>query len=95
MARGSACAQTWYRTRFRSPYLRNALWTAGYGSDTLETATHWAHVPLLLARLEASLASALAPWGERVHVFTHLSHVYPSGSSLYVTYLFRLPADVD
>ena len=28
--------------------------------------------------------------GERVHVFTHLSHLYPSGSSLYLTYLFRL-----
>ncbi|MHB8892797.1 MAG: FAD-binding oxidoreductase [Candidatus Limnocylindrales bacterium] len=90
-----ALAQTWYRTRFRSPYLRNALWTAGYGSDTLETATHWAQVPLLLARLEASLAGALAPWDERAHVFTHLSHVYPSGSSLYVTYLFRLAADPD
>ena len=88
-------AQTWYRTRFRSPYLRNALWTAGYGSDTLETATGWAQVPLLLARLEASLTEALAPWGERAHVFTHLSHVYPSGSSLYVTYLFRLAADPD
>ena len=33
------------RTRFRSPYLRNALWAAGYGSDTLETATDWARVP--------------------------------------------------
>ena len=88
-------ARTWYRTRFRSPYLRNALWAAGYGSDTLETATDWSHVPLLLARVEASLAGALAPWGERAHVFTHLSHVYPSGSSLYVTYLFRLAADPD
>ena len=88
-------ASTWYRTRFRSPYLRNALWAAGYGSDTLETATDWSHVPLLLSRVEASLTGALAPFGERVHVFTHLSHVYPSGSSLYVTYLFRLAADPD
>ena len=36
----------------RSPYLRNALWSAGYGSDTLETATDWTHVPALLAGLE-------------------------------------------
>lgn len=90
-----ALAQTWSRTRFRSPYLRNALWSAGYASDTLETATDWAHVPSLLARLEASLANALAPWHERAHVFTHLSHLYPSGSSLYVTYLFRLGAGPD
>ena len=33
------------------------------------------------------------PFGERVHVFTHLSHLYPYGSSIYTTYLFRLAAD--
>jgi alkyldihydroxyacetonephosphate synthase len=33
--------------------------------------------------------------GERVHVFTHLSHVYPQGASIYTTYLFRLAADPD
>ena len=90
-----ALADAWSRTRFRSPYLRNALWSAGYASDTLETATDWAHVPGLLARIEAALTAALAPWNERVHVFTHLSHLYPSGSSLYVTYIFRLAADPD
>ncbi|MHB8958058.1 MAG: FAD-binding oxidoreductase [Candidatus Limnocylindrales bacterium] len=90
-----ALAAAWSRTRFRSPYLRNALWSAGYASDTLETATDWAHVPGLLARIEAALGNALAPWGERVHVFTHLSHLYPSGSSLYVTYIFRLAPDPD
>ncbi len=90
-----ALAEAWSRTRFRSPYLRNALWSAGYASDTLETATDWAHVPGLLARLETALQRALEPWNERVHVFTHLSHLYPSGSSLYVTYIFRLAVDPD
>jgi alkyldihydroxyacetonephosphate synthase len=90
-----ALAETWSKTRFRSPYLRNALWTIGYGSDTLETATDWARVPTLLARLEAAVGGALAPVGEKVHVFTHLSHLYPSGSSLYLTYLFRLARDPD
>ena len=27
--------------------------------------------------------------GERVHVFSHLSHLYPQGASLYTTYIFR------
>jgi alkyldihydroxyacetonephosphate synthase len=85
-----ALAATWSRTRFRSPYLRNALWAAGYGADTLETATDWTRLPGLLARLEASVEHALDPRGERVHAFTHLSHLYPSGSSLYLTFLFRL-----
>ncbi len=90
-----ALAATWSRARFRSPYLRNALWAAGYGADTLETATDWTRLPGLLARLEASIQQALAPRGERVHVFTHLSHLYPSGSSLYLTFLFRLAAGPD
>jgi alkyldihydroxyacetonephosphate synthase len=90
-----ALAETWSRTRFRSPYLRNTLWTLGYGSDTLETATDWARVPGLLARLEAAVATALRARGERVHVFTHLSHLYPTGSSLYVTFMFRLATDPD
>ncbi len=88
-------AATWSRTRFRSPYLRNALWAAGYGADTLETATDWTRLPELLERLETSITTALAPRGEQVHVFTHLSHLYPSGSSLYLTFLFRLAADPD
>ena len=90
-----ALARTWSRTRFRSPYLRNALWSAGYGADTLETATDWTRLPALLERLDAAVSGALAPRGERVHVFTHLSHLYPTGSSLYLTYLFRLAADPD
>ncbi|MEO5965030.1 MAG: FAD-binding oxidoreductase [Candidatus Limnocylindrales bacterium] len=88
-------AAAWNRARFRSPYLRNALLDGGYGAETLETATDWTHVPGLLARVEAAIGTALESRGERVHVFTHLSHVYPSGSSLYLTYMFRLGADPD
>ena len=28
-------------------------------------------------------------------MFSHLSHMYPSGSSLYVTYLYRIATDPD
>jgi alkyldihydroxyacetonephosphate synthase len=88
-------AAAWTKTRFRSPYLRNTMWAAGYGADTLETATDWSRLPALLDGLEAAIGGALADRGERVHVMTHLSHLYPSGSSLYLTYLFRLGAAPD
>ena len=52
-------------------------------------------MPALLAALEASISGALADRGERVNVMTHLSHAYPSGSSLYLTFLFRLAGDPD
>jgi alkyldihydroxyacetonephosphate synthase len=85
----------WQRERFRAPYLRNALWDAGFAVDTLETAADWERVPALLASLAPALRRGLADEGERVHAFTHLSHVYPSGSSLYTTYVFRIGADPD
>jgi alkyldihydroxyacetonephosphate synthase len=79
----------WAENRFRFPYLRHGLWAAGYAVDTLETATDWSNVDSLLNKLESSLRSGLSEEGEQVHVFTHLSHVYNEGSSIYTTYVFR------
>lgn len=89
---GRRFGDQWIEGRFRTPYLRNSLWDLGYAVDTLETATAWELVPAMVERIETALHSAL-PDGERVHVFTHLSHVYPQGASVYTTYLFRLAAD--
>lgn len=92
---GSAFGERWRRTRFRAPYLRNALWDAGYAVDTLETAAPWSALPTLRADVEAALREGLREIGENVYVFSHLSHVYTDGSSLYTTYLFRLAEDPD
>jgi len=87
--------ERWRRTRFRPPYLRNALWESGYAVDTLETAVPWSVLPSLRAGVERALREGLGEIGERVHVFSHASHPYPDGSSLYTTYLFRLAEDPD
>ncbi|MCY1421034.1 hypothetical protein D9M71_366770 [compost metagenome] len=86
---GTLLGRKWAEGRFRFPYLRESLWQAGYVVDTLETATDWSNVDNLLGRIETSLRDGLATEGERVHVFTHLSHVYGEGSSIYTTYVFR------
>ena len=62
-----------------SPYLRNALWDAGYAVDTLETATDWSRAPGLAAALVQTLDAGLEGENERVHAFAHLSHVYSLG----------------
>jgi len=92
---GQTFGKEWHKSRFRTPYLRNTLWEMGYAIDTLETAADWTAVPVLVPAIETALASTLAGTGERVHVFTHLSHLYPYGSSIYTTYLFRLASDPD
>ncbi len=92
---GSTFGKQWHKGRFRTPYLRNTLWEAGVAIDTLETAVAWERVPAMIEAIESALHGAVAETGERIHVFTHLSHVYPYGSSIYVSYLFRLAADPD
>ncbi len=92
---GRTFGKEWHKSRFRAPYLRNTLWALGYAIDTLETATDWANIPVMLEAIESALRDGLQDMGERVHVFTHLSHLYPWGSSIYTTYLYRIAPDPD
>lgn len=90
---GRMLGEQWHKKRFLTPYLRNTLWSMGYAVDTVETATTWDRVPALTGAIEAALRSGLAEEGEQVHASSHLSHVYPHGSAIYTTYLFRIAAD--
>jgi alkyldihydroxyacetonephosphate synthase len=92
---GKTFGKQWHKNRFRTPYLRNTLWEMGYAIDTLETATSWSNLPTMLAAIEKALKNGLEDIGERIHVFSHLSHLYPYGSSIYTTYLFRIASDHD
>jgi alkyldihydroxyacetonephosphate synthase len=75
--------------------MRDGMWDAGYAIETLETAIGWTSLPPLVDALVAALTGGLADEDERVHAYAHLSHLYPSGSSLYVTYAFRVAPDPD
>jgi len=95
IAVGGSIGRRWIATRFRSADLRDTLWDAGYALDTLETAVDWTRVPDLATAIGRALRHGLDDRGERVHAFSHLSHVYPDGSSIYSTYVFRRAADPD
>lgn len=92
---GRQFGKQWHKGRFLTPYLRNTLWEQGYALDTLETAVPWSDVDDTIQAIEHALQSTLDPSEGRVHVFTHLSHMYPEGASIYTTYLFRLAQDPD
>lgn len=80
----------WRKSRFKTPYLRNTLWDMGYAVDTLETAVTWGDLPAATQAILRSLRDGLTERGERVLAFAHISHVYMTGASIYVTYIFRL-----
>ena len=79
--------------RFRNVYLRNALWLKGYAIDTVETACDWTRVKPMMLALESAATHALAQDGEKVHTYTHLSHIYAQGASVYTTFAYRLAGD--
>ena len=92
---GRGLGERWRKNRFRNVYLRNAAWAHGYAIDTVETALDWPRVAPALRAVERAAHDALAGEGERVHAYTHLSHLYPQGASVYSTFVWRLAGDYD
>lgn len=82
---GEEPARAWEHGRFSAPYLRDSLLAAGALCETLETATDWARVPTLKTAVTEALTTALADSGTPALVMCHISHVYPTGASLYFT----------
>jgi alkyldihydroxyacetonephosphate synthase len=86
---GTAAGEAWRRNRFDAPSQRDSLIAAGVLVETLETATTWSRVPALREAIRAALGRSLGEFGTPPVVMTHLSHLYPTGASLYVTVLAR------
>ncbi|MGP5687020.1 FAD-binding oxidoreductase [Psychrobacter sp.] len=83
----------WAHGRFKFPYLRGTLWEKGIMVDTFETATNWNNIDEKMAQMQQAVQISLADEGENVMAFTHISHVYKQGASLYTTYFFRAAKD--
>ena len=92
---GEELGARWKHGRFRAPYLREPLGMGGYAVDTMETAVDWIRVPRAMQNIEAAIREALAEDEVRVHVYSHLSHVYGQGSSVYTTYIFPYAENYD
>jgi alkyldihydroxyacetonephosphate synthase len=92
---GSFIGKSWKKSRFIAPYLRNSLWEHGYALDTLETSVTWDKVQSVKSKAIEAIIEASRSREEKVLAFGHLSHVYPTGASIYITYLFRRSPDPD
>ncbi|MEZ0363460.1 FAD-binding oxidoreductase [Mycobacterium sp. pUA109] len=82
---GEDPARAWEHGRFSAPYLRDSLLAAGALCETLETATDWSNIPALKAAVTEALTAELGASGTPALVLCHISHVYPTGASLYFT----------
>jgi alkyldihydroxyacetonephosphate synthase len=86
---GAGPARGWQRDRFHTPYLRDTLMDRGLLVDVVETSTEWDQVAALHTDLAGAINGAIEASGSKAIVMTHLSHAYPDGASLYVTFLAR------
>jgi alkyldihydroxyacetonephosphate synthase len=84
---GRSAGEAWRRGRFSGPYLRDDLLDHGILVETLETATDWHKLPQLHSAVTDALVGALRQDGRAPLVGCHISHVYPTGASLYFTVL--------
>jgi alkyldihydroxyacetonephosphate synthase len=83
-ALGSEIGEGWRAHRFDAPYTRDALLEAGVLTETLETVTSWSKLPALYEAVKTAVTAELTGVGNPL-VWCHVSHVYPSGASLYFT----------
>jgi alkyldihydroxyacetonephosphate synthase len=84
---GKRPGAAWERQRYRAPYLRDELLDRGVMVETLETATTWSNLLTLHSAVGQALRDALAARGTPPLVLCHVSHLYPSGASLYFTFM--------
>lgn len=90
---GEGPAEDWRTGRFDGPYLRDSLLDAGVFCETLETATTWSNLLTLRAAVEDALRAGFAEADAKSYLMCHVSHVYPTGASLYFTVLAGVRTD--
>jgi alkyldihydroxyacetonephosphate synthase len=86
---GGLVGNAWFKGRYSGPYLRDDLLDAGYLVETLETANEWSRLAATYDSVQAALRSELG----RCVIGAHLSHIYPTGASLYFTVIATLDSD--
>ncbi|MEZ0373167.1 MAG: FAD-binding oxidoreductase [Candidatus Sericytochromatia bacterium] len=92
---GKGAGASWSKSRYNTPYLRDALLEHGVGVETLETAISWSKLMGLYHAVKEALQQVIDQQlgdGVRGFVMTHISHCYHDGASLYFTFAFpQLP----
>jgi len=86
---GRKPGKSWLKDRFFMPYLRDELMDNDIFIETLETATTWGNLNVLYHSVRNAILDTCKKDQIPVVVYTHLSHLYPDGASLYFTIMAR------
>ncbi|MEK6706217.1 MAG: FAD-binding oxidoreductase [Bdellovibrionota bacterium] len=86
---GSSPGKKWLKERFELPYLRDDLMDNGLFVETLETATTWSNFQRLYNGVREAVDAECGRQNAARLIFTHISHLYHEGASLYFTIIAR------
>ena len=87
-------AKSWDRGRFSAPYLRDELLGRRIFVETLETAALWSNLEQTHDAVRDAIRAALAgSTGADSAIQSHVSHLYPTGASLYYTFIAAMEDD--
>jgi alkyldihydroxyacetonephosphate synthase len=86
---GQAAGRSWEHGRYQGPYLRDTLMVMGAMVETLETSHTWTRLGELHDAVAAAIHDSLSGQDTPGLVFSHLSHAYADGASLYFTFICR------
>jgi alkyldihydroxyacetonephosphate synthase len=81
---GAGPGRAWLASRFAGPHLRDDLLDRGVMVETLETAAPWSRLGAVRDAVRRALSG--------MRVGCHVSHLYPTGASLYFTIFARQDA---
>jgi alkyldihydroxyacetonephosphate synthase len=80
---GAAVAEHWFRHRFSTAGLCRTLGTPLGVADALEVAADWSRIGAVYDRMRTAMSAAAGAGGR---VYGHASHVYPSGTNVYMIF---------
>ncbi len=78
-------SSNWEKNRFMLPYLRDPLVQNGILIDTFETITYWKDILPLYRTVFKCLKEKNNFFNKNGLLFCHISHIYLTGASLYLT----------
>lgn len=86
---GTHAGKKWLKERFQTPYLRDPFMDSGLMVDTLETATTWKNLLPLYRAVKTALHEVFHQQRVSAEVYTHISHLYETGASLYFSIIAK------
>ena len=85
--KGKRKFEQWKDEYFKQPYIRDFLLDWSVLVDTLETATTWSNLMNLYRKTREAMLNAMEGQG---FVLCRITHVYPSGASLYFSFFRKV-----